>query len=278
MKPLQAKKLDYDRPGVGPHKGDNGRVLVVGGSKGYVGCVYLSAIAALRSGADYVTVAAPEKVAFTINRMSPDLVTVKLPGDYITSMSGINPLFEKCDVMLFGNGMGTNKTTAQVMQKLAQAPMLKVLDAAALRVVSMKNLEDAVLTPHLGEFFALVKTTTGVQLSGSDHEKIAQKGWQLLRPYLDTNIVVLKGATDYVLTKNEIFYNTLGNPRMRVAGTGDVLAGAISGILAQHKQPLKSIEIALPAVCSAGDILYAELKGSYTASDLLAVLHRTIFK
>ena len=65
-------------------KGDNGRVLVIGGSKEYTGAAALAGLAALRSGADWVTVAAPEKVAWAVNCLSADLVTVKLKGDYFS--------------------------------------------------------------------------------------------------------------------------------------------------------------------------------------------------
>ena len=66
------------------HKGDNGRVLIIGGSEDYVGALCLAGIAALRSGADLVTIAAPEKVAWGINCLSPDLITSKFKGDHFT--------------------------------------------------------------------------------------------------------------------------------------------------------------------------------------------------
>ena len=72
------------------HKGDNGRVLVVGGSIDYVGAPYFAAMAALRSGVDLVTVAAPEKVAWTINSLSPDLITKKFKCDCSARTPALN--------------------------------------------------------------------------------------------------------------------------------------------------------------------------------------------
>src|SRR3989338_7845590 len=87
-------------------KGDNGRVLIVGGSKEYTGAVALAGLAALRCGADWVTVAAPEKVAWAVNALSADLVTVKLKGDYFSSkhVDEVGELARKHDVVLIGNG------------------------------------------------------------------------------------------------------------------------------------------------------------------------------
>ena len=98
------------------HKGDSGRVLVIGGSKEYVGAVALAGIAALRAGCDVVTIAAPEKVAWAVNCLYPDLITIKLQGDYIQykHLKEISSRIEKSDVILLGNGMGMNYETRKL--------------------------------------------------------------------------------------------------------------------------------------------------------------------
>src|SRR3989344_3577840 len=95
------------------HKGDNGLVLVVGGSKNFVGAVTLSGLAALRSGADLVKVIAPEKVSWAINAYSPDLMTVKLKSNHFAQkhFKLVKKLMEKYDVLLIGNGIGLNNET-----------------------------------------------------------------------------------------------------------------------------------------------------------------------
>src|SRR3989338_870884 len=90
------------------HKGDNGKVLIIGGSKDYVGAVALAGLAALRSGVDWVTIASPEKVGYAINALSPDLVVKKYKGDDFCASRAKDILkFEKeFDAVLIGNGIG----------------------------------------------------------------------------------------------------------------------------------------------------------------------------
>jgi len=101
----QIKKL-MDRKKTS-HKGENGYALIVGGSEDYVGAVVLAGLAALRSGCDSVTIAAPEKVAWTANRYSPDLITHKIKGAYfsIKNAKEAVKLAEKYDATLIGNGI-----------------------------------------------------------------------------------------------------------------------------------------------------------------------------
>ncbi|MBW2988486.1 NAD(P)H-hydrate dehydratase [Candidatus Woesearchaeota archaeon] len=280
MKPLPISRLRYERPGIGEHKGDNGRVLVIGGSRDFVGAVYLAGMASLRSGADVVIVAAPEDVAFAINAMTPDLVTVKLPGDYLTlaHYTQLTKLAKGFDVMLFGNGMGLEPGTMELCRRLALIPMFKVIDADALKAISLQGITGAVLTPHLREFQELFRNTTQSVLTTTEHEAAATQSYKELRAYLSKNVIVLKGRVDYVLSSQGLFYNKLGNPRMRVAGTGDILAGVIAGLLAQTKSLMESVGIGLPAVCRAATQLYSEMRGGYTASDILMRLPKAIFK
>ncbi len=89
------------------HKGQNGKVLVIGGSPEYVGAPALAGLAALRSGADSVVVAAPEKVAWAINSFSPDLVTKKLSGRFLSTKNfkEILPLLKTADCVILGCGV-----------------------------------------------------------------------------------------------------------------------------------------------------------------------------
>ena len=87
------------------HKGDHGKVLIVGGSKDYIGAPALAGMAALRTGCDWVTIACPEKVAWAINSMYPDLITKKFPGDifHFEDVKHIIDLSESFDAVLIGN-------------------------------------------------------------------------------------------------------------------------------------------------------------------------------
>lgn len=91
-------------------KGDNGKLLIIGGSEDYTGCLALAGIAALRTGCDIVIIAAPEKTAWAINCLSPDLMTKKIKGKYFQKKHAeeIIKLSEKFDAVLIGNGIGIN--------------------------------------------------------------------------------------------------------------------------------------------------------------------------
>ena len=90
------------------HKGDFGKVLIIGGSKEYAGAPALAGLAALRAGADLSIIAAPEKVAWAINCLSPDLITRKFMGDYFTLKHAkeVIRLAISADAVLIGNGIG----------------------------------------------------------------------------------------------------------------------------------------------------------------------------
>ena len=103
-------------------KGKNGKVLVVGGSKRYTGAPYFASIAAYRTGVDIVTLCAPEKVAWTINLMSPDIITTKMLGEELdmTHTKEILALSESHDVLLIGNGFKDVKLYLKVMNQSYQ--------------------------------------------------------------------------------------------------------------------------------------------------------------
>jgi len=136
------------------HKGDNGLVLVVGGSRDFVGAVALAGLAALRSGCDLVKIIAPEKVAWAINAYSPDLVTEKLKCDYfkLNHFKLIEQSMRKFDVLLIGNGIGLNKSTKQFCKKIIKnIKQFKVIDADAIKAVSTDDCENSIITPHSKE-------------------------------------------------------------------------------------------------------------------------------
>ena len=136
------------------HKGDNGLVLAVGGSENFVGAVALAGLAALRSGCDLVKVIAPEKVAWAINAYSPDLVTMKLKDNYFKPkhFDAVKKSMEKFDVLLIGNGIGLkNETKKFCMETIKNIKKLKVIDADAIKSISMNGAENSIITPHSKE-------------------------------------------------------------------------------------------------------------------------------
>lgn len=241
-------------------KGQNGRVLIVAGSKDYTGSVFLCAmaIASLRSGTDLVTVACPEKVAWALNAMSPDLITVKLKGNYLSAkhFQAIKKLAEKNDIILVGPGIGRKKETKALVKKILKIKLSKVIDADALKMVRLQEVENAILTPHKKEFEILLKNS-----------KLNEKNFL---KKIRGNVILLKCPTDEIYSRKKIIYVTGGNAGMTVGGTGDVLAGLCAGFVAQGNDLLSSAYFASKLNKKIGANLKERIGYGFIASDFLA--------
>ena len=238
-------------------KGDNGRVLVVGGSPEYIGAVALAGLAALRCGADWVTVAAPEKVGWAINCLTPDLVVRKLKGKRFGS-GHLNPvleLAEKHDVIVLGNGIGMEaRSFVKRFVKRCKKPM--VIDADALKVIAISDVRNAILTPNLHEYELLLKNSRVKNKKG-------------LQKKMGNNILILKGPRREVITPESVEIATTGNAGLTKAGTGDVLAGLCAGFYGQTQDLLWAARLAAYCTGVLGDVLLKKKKGfTFLASDL----------
>ena len=252
------------------HKGDNGRILVVGGSDLYYGAPILAALSALGSGADLSILAVPE-TNFDISRTySLDLIVRKYAGQYLNtdSIENIIGLLDKCNVLLIGPGLGLrDETQKAVLNLLEKIKIPVVIDADGIKTLK-GNLEvlegvDAVLTPHEGEFKILTSKDLSDDLEERKSSVIA------LAEELGV-VVLLKSSVDIIASPSgKVKINVSGNPGMTVGGTGDVLSGLVAGFLAQG---FGSFEAACCAAFVNGwsaDSLQ-KLKGhAFTASDLV---------
>ncbi|HLD87419.1 MAG TPA: NAD(P)H-hydrate dehydratase [Candidatus Nanoarchaeia archaeon] len=284
MKFLSKKDLKIPKRSPSSHKGDNGVVLAVGGSREYPGAITLSSLAALRSGCDIVRVAAPEKVAWAVNAYSPDVITIKLKGEYITERHYpiLQPYLEKSDVLLLGNGMTISREGKALCRKIVKNNKLKVIDADALKMLSLQDLRNSIVTPHLRELEALLRnskisiTPIKTIINEKDTKKRASLIQNAAKQWLEkNNIILLKGKIDTIISKDGIFYNRTGNAGMTRGGTGDVLAGLCAGYLAQSKDLLQSAKNAIYINGMIGDILLRKKKGfTYLASDMVEEIRR----
>lgn len=227
------------------HKGDSGRVLAIGGSEDYVGAIALAGIAALRAGCDVVTIAAPEKVAWAVNCLYPDLITKKLPGKYVEKnhLDVLRNLIKSSDVILLGNGIGMRTETKAFCHALMRraAKKLKIIDADALKLLTLQEINNAILTPHAKELDILLRNSG---LKKSDVQR-----------HIENNVILLKGPADTIFSKNKIKKISGGNPGLAKAGTGDVLAGLCAGLLAQSKDVFSSAVAASQLSKKIGDFL-----------------------
>lgn len=261
------------------HKGDNGRLLIIGGSVDYIGAVMLAGMAAFRSGIDIVTIAAPEKVAWAINTFSPDFITRKFKGEFfrVEQANKIIELSNDFDSVLIGNGFGVRKQTIRFSQKIIKnIKKPKVIDADAIKALGF-DVNNSIITPHENELRIFLdnnlknrKIVKSIFNKRIKPENKAKKLQSALKDFLEKdNVLLLKGKTDIIISKDKIKFNKTGNPGMSVAGTGDVLAGLTAGILAQTNNLFDS-------ACSAafingiiGDYLLKKKGYGFIASDFI---------
>jgi NAD(P)H-hydrate epimerase len=257
------------------HKGDNGRVLIIGGSEEYIGALALAGLAALRAGCDIVTVAAPEKVAWAVNCLSPDLMTHKVKCSYFTEKNAIEILgiAEKFDVVLIGNGIGL-KSKQFIKKVITKIKKPLIIDADAIKSISINDANNSIITPHKKELEILLKNSRYSNILKTKSSRLMIKKLQKI---IGSNILLIKGRVDTILSKDRVILNRTGNAGMTKAGTGDVLAGLCAGFLAQSKDPLKSAAAAAWINGYAGDLLMKRKKGPvFLASDIVEEIKRLI--
>jgi len=260
------------------HKGDFGRVLVIGGNETYTGAPALVALAALRTGVDVTYVAAPNKTAHDISSISPDLITIKLMGDHLNSnnITELMEYIEKVDVVVAGPGLGTHNETVEAINEIIpyieESGKALLLDADAIKSFSQlqKPLKiPTVFTPHKGEFVVL----TGSELPIELQNKIKCVGYEAEKLGVT---ILLKGHEDIISDGNRTKINLTGNPGMTVGGTGDVLAGIVGGFLAQGIDPFRAAVAGAFVNGAAGDFAVDVFGFHIKASDLINMIPSVI--
>lgn len=215
------------------HKGTYGHSLIVGGSYGKIGSVVLASSAAFRAGAGKVTAWVPKCGNVILQMRLPEaMVITSDENDFLTKKE----LPFEPTVICFGVGAGKHPKTVLALEHIlneAKAPM--VIDADGINILSentdlLKKLpENSILTPHPKELERLIGTWK------DDFEKLKKAKEFVKKHHI---ILVIKGAFTLVIEENNLFINTTGNPGMATAGSGDVLAGVITGLLSQGYDPV----------------------------------------
>ena len=265
------------------HKGDFGHVLVIGGSCGKTGAAAMAGMAALRSGAGLVTVASSESAIPVIASHCAELMTEPLPQTEAGSISPrcfdygrLGALVDAKDVLAVGPGMGTHPETVAALQRMVEEfhkPM--VIDADGLNALAgwgkaFQGLR--VLTPHPGEMARLCgKSAAEVQ---ADRVGVA-RSFAIERQV----ILVLKGyRTLSAFPDGRVWVNPTGAPALATGGTGDILTGAIAGLLAQFpEQPDLAVAAAVYLHGRAGALGAAQFgEKALVATDLLRFFPETM--
>jgi NAD(P)H-hydrate epimerase len=225
------------------HKGDAGRVYIVGGSPGMTGAPCLAGVAALRMGAGLITVATPASLRPIVEAKQMEVMCAGVPdggGGYFTPemIPSLLETIAKADVVVVGPGLGMTEAMPRFLKDLL--PKIKVpflLDADALNALSgqVNTLQSAVapciITPHPGEMSRLTRESIeAIEASRIDSARhMAEE---------EGVTVILKGARTIVATpKGDIFINTSGNPYMASGGMGDALTGMIAALASQGLSP-----------------------------------------
>jgi ADP-dependent NAD(P)H-hydrate dehydratase len=260
------------------HKGDFGRALLIGGSRGMSGAIALAGRAALRGGAGLVQLAVPDSCQATVAAIEPSYLTAALPADAagrisLPALSLLLELAEAATAVACGPGLGRSRGLDHLVVELyARVARPLVLDADALNALAgqmdeaVKPAAPRVLTPHPGEFARLLGISTReVQ---ARREKLAT---QFAKRY--HVVVVLKGRGTVVTDGQRTEVNATGNPGMATGGTGDVLTGLITALLCQGLPPFDASRLGAHLHGLAGD-LAAERLGQIAliASDLAEYL------
>lgn len=258
------------------HKGQNGEVLIIGGSEDYIGCLALAGLAALRTGIDWITIAAPEKVAWAVSCLSPDLITKKYKGTILTlnNYNQLSSLADLHDTVLIGNGIGRDTKTRLLVKKLVKnIKKPKIIDADGIKAIGIDDVDNAIITPHKMElklFLENSRVKDNILQKITNENNIIKKSKLIQKTInLKNNIILLKGAIDSIISKDRIIYVKGGNERMAVAGTGDVLAGLAAGFLAQKLSLIQAAYNASYINKKIGDYLKKKKGYSYIASDLI---------
>jgi yjeF C-terminal region, hydroxyethylthiazole kinase-related/yjeF N-terminal region len=250
------------------HKGDFGRVIIIGGSKGFYGAPVIAAEAAMSCGSGLVTAAASEDVLQVLKYRLKEAMTVEVGNDRFKET------LKRSDCAAIGPGLGTDETSISILREVidrtSSYPL--VLDADALNILAkhsnmMRKLEEkakegksAVITPHPGEMS---------RLTGETIEVINSYRVEIAREYAREKgiIVLLKGYNTVITDGEQVYINPTGNSAMASGGMGDCLTGIIASLIGQGLEPLKA------AVCGAyihgysGDKL-SESMHSVTATDI----------
>lgn len=250
-------------------KGDNGIVLVVGGSYIYHGAPILSSIAALRSGTDLVYTSVPKINVASTRSVSPNLIVIPLVDQKLTR-GAVNKLLgalpRKLDSATIGMGLAIQEKNSllHLVKSLLDRDVRLSLDASALipEVLPLLANKNVVVTPHAGEF----KRLFGHAPSNSKNERIKLVE-EKAKEFGIT--VLLKGSTDVISNGSTTYLYEKKIPAMTVGGTGDVLSGLVVGILSKNRKPLESAAAAAFINGLAGKTVQKKLGLHMTSMDLL---------
>ncbi len=270
------------------HKGTFGNCLIIAGSRGYSGAACLTALGALKIGSGLVYLASPKTIIDVIETKLTEVIKIPLDweeGYALNNLEKINNILPKIDVLAVGPGIGITEKTKEFIKKfllsISERKIPVVIDADGINCLSeeIDLLKDfakdnqIILTPHPGELSRLIKISP---------EKINENRIEIARSFSEEYGVylVLKGSPTIIGTPKGIVYlNPTGNSGLASGGTGDVLTGFITGLLAQKLTPEKAAIVGVYLHGLSADLaLEDRTEYDFIASDILTYLPKAIKK
>ena len=215
------------------HKGDYGRILIIGGTEQYGGAVIMNALAAVNSGSGLVTVATHPSNFTALHSHLPEAMVT----DYTQDLTAF---ITKADVVLIGSGLGEQLAILTATLNSVRSDQILILDGSALTLLAEHQLDlpDAriVLTPHEMEWQRLSQ----IEIA----EQTPAKNLAALATFKPSPILVLKKYQTEIYTADQVFQLTIGGPYQATGGMGDTLAGIIAGFSGQFRTSLEQAVLA----------------------------------
>lgn len=245
------------------NKGSYGKALIIAGSVNMAGAAYLAAVSAYKTGCGLVRIVTPKENREILQSLIPEAILSTYDNEKL-EIDFIKEAVDWADVIDIGPGFGVTMTAKQILEtvlKTRKCPL--ILDADAINLLAKYDelldydMKNVILTPHLKEMSRICK---------SDLEEIKEN---LITFAIDLAlkyklICVLKDARTIVADyRKKVYINQSGNHGMAKAGSGDVLSGIITGLLAQHMNPFEGAALGVYIHGMAGDAA-ASLNGKYS--------------
>jgi len=252
------------------HKGDFGRLLVVGGDLGMAGALVMAAEAAARSGAGLVRAAThPEHITAMVARCPEVMALPVSNGQQLSEPLGAT------DVVVIGPGLGKSPWSEQMLHQVRQAGLPTLLDADALNLLAAGDVvatqcdSNWVLTPHPAEAARLL----GISVAQVQADRFSAVQ-EISRRY--GGVTLLKGAGTLICDGNSTLLCDCGNPGMASGGMGDVLSGIIGGLMAQGLSGMRAASLGAVLHAVAADRAAGDGQRSVLATDLLPPLRKLL--
>lgn len=263
------------------HKGDYGRIAVLGGSSGMAGSVYMASLAAMRTGAGMTFILAPKSISKILQIKANEQIIKEIACQnfYYSPeiVKQVLDIIDDKDALIIGPGMGKGENLDELISEIITSTEIDIIiDADGLNAISkdlsiLKSKNNIILTPHMGEFSRL----TGIEIDKikADEENIARKFAK------DNDVILVLKSNQTIVTDGVNFYkNEIGNPGMATAGVGDVLTGVIASFM-KRLDPFEAAKLGVYIHSLAGDIASQKLgEDSLMATDIIDSLPDAIKK